>query len=532
MAGLDNGELLGLSLYMPALRPKYLPWIVLASIGLAIACYFLQYRLGYPFDDTFITFRYAKNLASGFGIVWNPGGPHTEGYTNFLLVLLLAIAQLLRLDLLLAAQWIAILAAIGTSLFGFSIAERLLNRSAAWVAALMLLADPFVWFNAMSAMETNLFVFFIFAVWWAFSRGEQRLAYTFAALATLTRPEGAVAAVIVFAMSYNRATPLMTNVLRAIRDALWFIVPIAIYALGKLWYFGDLLPNSFYVKVIQVQANAHAPRFPGLGAVKTFYIGSALLVVLAALLAWRVRDRRSYVFAIAWIVAMSIVYSASYLLMGNFDRFTFSIEAMLNVLACAAAIALMNKWRNRLAGVLLAVLAVLVTHYELRNGIGYLHAATRSDMNIQYRRTGEAIARIPGHERMLIASSDAGVLPFYSGTQHLDLVGLNTTEIARAHSRDQVLGRIAAAHPAVILVPLYNRSRDTCQLIFRNGHGIIGGSYVEMIRAPWFATYRSVGGLDIGYYTVEFFTDTTSPFYSVLRDDLRDVLLAPADCFY
>src|SRR5947207_91368 len=34
-------------------------------------------------DDAFISFRYADNLARGFGLVWNPG-ERVEGYTNFL----------------------------------------------------------------------------------------------------------------------------------------------------------------------------------------------------------------------------------------------------------------------------------------------------------------------------------------------------------------------------------------------------------------------------------------------------------------
>ena len=42
------------------------------------------------FDDAYITYRYAHNLAMGYGITWNPGFPPTEGYTNFLLVLILA----------------------------------------------------------------------------------------------------------------------------------------------------------------------------------------------------------------------------------------------------------------------------------------------------------------------------------------------------------------------------------------------------------------------------------------------------------
>ena len=34
------------------------------------------------FDDAMISMRYARNLARGYGLVWNPGGERIEGYTN------------------------------------------------------------------------------------------------------------------------------------------------------------------------------------------------------------------------------------------------------------------------------------------------------------------------------------------------------------------------------------------------------------------------------------------------------------------
>lgn len=39
------------------------------------------------FDDAMISMRYAKNLAHGLGLVWNPGGERVEGFTNPLWVL-------------------------------------------------------------------------------------------------------------------------------------------------------------------------------------------------------------------------------------------------------------------------------------------------------------------------------------------------------------------------------------------------------------------------------------------------------------
>src|SRR2546421_6687764 len=82
----------------------------------AAALVLWQFRLRFPFDDTFISFRYAEHLAAGHGLVWNIGGPHTEGYTNFLFILLLAVTRLVTSDLLTVAQLIGILSTIATGL--------------------------------------------------------------------------------------------------------------------------------------------------------------------------------------------------------------------------------------------------------------------------------------------------------------------------------------------------------------------------------------------------------------------------------
>lgn len=51
---------------------------------------------GYIYDDAYISYRYAVNLANGRGLVWNVGDAPTQGYTNFLFVVLIALG--VRLD--------------------------------------------------------------------------------------------------------------------------------------------------------------------------------------------------------------------------------------------------------------------------------------------------------------------------------------------------------------------------------------------------------------------------------------------------
>lgn len=62
----------------------------------------------HPYDDAFITFRYAQNLAAGHGLVYNIG-ERILGTTSPLFALILSLPALLGLDLPLVAQILNIL---------------------------------------------------------------------------------------------------------------------------------------------------------------------------------------------------------------------------------------------------------------------------------------------------------------------------------------------------------------------------------------------------------------------------------------
>src|SRR6266540_3239895 len=56
-------------------------------------------------DDAYITFRYARHLAEGYGLgAWNHTGEHVEGYSSLLWMLLLAGAARLGVDVRLASK--------------------------------------------------------------------------------------------------------------------------------------------------------------------------------------------------------------------------------------------------------------------------------------------------------------------------------------------------------------------------------------------------------------------------------------------
>jgi len=179
------------------------PW--LASLLLAgcltlglfalIACRLTDGQGGVPLDDAWIHFQFARNLARGDGLSFNPGQP-TSGSTAPLWTLLLAGVYLAGGEFPIAGQvlsgacFLAALAstyAMGVQLTG--------KRWAGWLAGMVVAANGRMVWAGLSALETCLFAALSLLAIGAHvsdrpaGRYRLRTAALFG-LAALTRPEG------------------------------------------------------------------------------------------------------------------------------------------------------------------------------------------------------------------------------------------------------------------------------------------------------------------------------------------------------
>ena len=165
-------------------------------------------------DDAFISFRYAKNLVEGNGLVWNPG-ERVEGYTNFLWTILFSLGLKLGLKVETITLILAIPIHLICLILTFLLAMKVLkSRSLAFIALLLVGFNHSISAFAPSGMETPLYLcehllaayLFFLGLENGWKPGRLIMLSVVLCLTLMTRPD----AVILIAVSYTHLT-LPTN---------------------------------------------------------------------------------------------------------------------------------------------------------------------------------------------------------------------------------------------------------------------------------------------------------------------------------
>ncbi|MDD9938878.1 MAG: hypothetical protein OXT09_35140, partial [Myxococcales bacterium] len=226
------------------------PRLLLTLVVLGLVGHMLLY-VGVIVDDAYISFRYARNLSEGLGLVYNPG-ERVEGYTNFLWVVVAAAGFVAGLAPPLLIPPVGALSALALLLFVHRSARALAPDAGAeappW-AALILAASAGIAFYSVTGLET---VFYTLLTTIALVSAARQRAVGFAtatALAFMTRPEVGLLGVmglgwLLLGPGRERATARRD----AIRAAAIMALLLAPYLAFKLWYFGELLPNTIHAK--------------------------------------------------------------------------------------------------------------------------------------------------------------------------------------------------------------------------------------------------------------------------------------------
>jgi len=282
------------------------PLLYLAAVTAGLLALFGAWA----YDDPFITYRYADNLARGLGFVYNPG-ERVLSTTTPLFALLLALLAHLWPDL----PRVAVLLGAAT-LAGGGLCLRALGRSwhSPWAGLAGLLLYPtFPAVVTTLGSETPLYLFLCLAALAAYARERYGWTAALCAGAVLVRPDGALVPLVLAAHYLLRRRPAQGQGVpwRALLAFAGLTLPWLAFS---LWYFGSPLPATLFSKQHQGQMMISQGFAAGLARTAQLYAAAwpfglegLLLGMGLAMLAWRFR---SWALLLSWTFAYALAYGA------------------------------------------------------------------------------------------------------------------------------------------------------------------------------------------------------------------------------
>ncbi len=456
---------------------------VLAAAAAVAAVAPVLWRSRWVQDDAFISFRYARNMVEGHGLVYN-AGEWVEGYTNFLWTMFSALPLALgaadplpAMHLLGMGLWLGTFALL--TLLGVILAGRGVLIGPLIALPLLAVWSYNLWF--LGGMETGL-VSFLTA-----------LLILLTALQDLTRPRrAALLGLTVAALLLTRpdTAPFIAGAALASlacewrwlgRRAFWgnwlpaLVLPVIViyipYTGWRLGYYGDFFPNTYYAKMAYLPAwdrgREYLETFLRVYELRPFLLLPLLAIPLA-------RDR-----AVRRVLAATVLGSAATVLYlwrlgGDFMEWRF-LMPVTGVFVPAVGIAafvighgvgrIVFFWRVRrqdtlratagalfgAAGALAVVVWMSMVGAEgaarakriMATGQEHIPSLAKyAGPDYAWDEVGRACdAVLPDDIR--IATTAAGMLPYFARRSTLDLHGLTSRHIARSPlGPDDVRGRL------------------------------------------------------------------------------------------
>jgi hypothetical protein len=426
---------------------------------------------GWLIDDAGISFAYAKNLATGQGLVPQPGQLPVEGFSNPLWTFLLS--TLYSLDLLVIPNTPKIVSHALTFLGFFALAATIRNaiNKRTWMivaggALMMCAANPAFVIWSVSGLENPLLVCLgstlLFLCAQALHSNSNAPPLTWcilgsgliAAAMALTRPDG-----IVYAATFPIALTLRSSHAHSFKGswkafALYLAAlgtPLLVYLVFRLNYFNDWLPNTYYAKPgtswkslfqLIMMAGPDATKFVLLASATLPFIPLALPLLLIANTFQYINQRQSdyprHLFLLAAFVALGLL---SYMVL-PIDWMTEYRFATLPIMFFYALLFATLQWLLSLLDMKVVSTTALTACLMLTFSLSYFdfryraeHFADKPTAALEnvfraFRPINEFAVQM-GLPRASILMPDLGATLMYSDLHVIDLAGLCDRKIGR-----------------------------------------------------------------------------------------------------
>ncbi len=471
-------------------REKILSAVFVCVAILICIIGFYRHRAFYQ-DDAFITLRYCQNFLDGNGIVWNPG-ERVEGYSNFLHLIFVSLLGKAGIDLVVASKIVGVTSFVGLIVFAglylrsLPAAKLFRQNSLLRYTPMLLILTSFpliIW--SLSGMESLLFTFLCTIGIWLMVKAidcpqkgrliaVSGLAFS---LAATTRPDGIIFAVIAFMfLLYLFVKKKDVKIKQVLLFILCFFLIFGPYFVWRSKYYGNILPNTFYVK---------ADGFDGyklISGIKYlifyfasppyFFLGLTLLIPYSLFKkTWD--DKKTY-------LLLNIVLFTAYILYLGGDhmlvyRFFLPLVPVTVLLVYFLAIPLIDH----LKGTKIFVISYLVLFCV---GLQIFHIDEDSRKMDPAAFIGTIVGKYINEawpKGSLVALNTAGSTPYYApDNAYIDMLGLNDAHIAKRVMKEKKLYWQS--------VPGHAKGDGAYVLSRRPDYIIMGSSNGSSADDPWF----------------------------------------------
>jgi len=419
-----------------SLAPDALALSALAGAAVLYAAYFIDFSCP-PFEDAAILMRYAQNFANGHGIVWNVGEPPVDGATDFLLVICVGLLVKTGLSLEIAIRCIGFLSHILTVWIVYLTLRHLFRADmvSSFVSSAYLAVGPGLYYVA-AYFGTPFFALFATVTWYVVLRTiqaeETRVTasvYALSAIITaMIRPEGLILTALM------TVTLVYTCGISHLTKTLWsYIAVFALigggYFLWRWSYFGYPLPNPYYKK-------GGGLLYSWSFKLSAWYTFKMCLPVIWAFIVGFYSKQTSRL-TVGFVVPI-VGFASAFILIAHDTNFWGRFQYALMPLAVMCWYPLIEgiredfsfpKWadlnlrKKSVSAFLIAFLSIIVLFYGASLGktaVCYKDGLYDMGKMLSYYKD----------RGFTIATTEAGLLPLYSGWKALDTWGLNDQWIA------------------------------------------------------------------------------------------------------
>lgn len=446
-------------------------------------------------DDAYITLRYARNFLSGHGIVWN-AGEYVQGYTNFLHLVLISGIGLAGVDLVRASRILGVSAVVGLVsvlllFLGRASRRSTQKRNISHLPVMLTIssAPMIVW--SIGGLEGTLFAFLSSTgcLWFLAAMDNHANWRIHAAsgiclaLAYLTHPTG-----LVF-IAVSICWLLITVKSRPARSAAAFIAPclaiLAAYTFWQFFYYGDVVPNTFYTKA----GNFTMRRLlTGLRYLAAYSLQPPYMpIFIAVTLAYAIVSKKWHWPAHLSYLALFIAgYSALIVFIGGDHmkafRLCLPLVVPLTLMLYFLLSSLVNT-ANRAVVIALTAIVLLLAGLQLIQE--RLNPRTEDPASFTGTIVGKYVSKA-WPEGSLIALNTAGSTPYYAPRHRfIDMLGLNDRHIAkRLVTKTELPWQMTSGHLKGDGTYVLSRAPDFI---------IVGPAQGTDISKPWFLSDLEMG---------------------------------------